>query len=221
MYTLSATPRTTKRAKDELVKLRIPAVLYGQGINPTVLSLPKSEFVRVYSAAGSSSLVDVTIEGSGTVKALIKDTQVDPRTMDVIHVDLHQVRMDQAITVEVPLKLVGESAAVKVHGGTLVKSLDTVMVKCLPADLPHEIEVDLSKLATFEDAITIGSLALPKGVEIEGDASITIATVSAPLTEEQLKALEASSIGDVTAVKSEAEEKRAAKEAAAKEAEAK
>lgn len=221
MYTLSATPRITKRAKDELSKLRIPAVLYGQGGPATGLSLPKSEFVRVFAAAGSSSLVDVVIEGASTVKAIIKATQVNPRSMDVIHVDLHQVRMDQMMTVEVALKFVGESAAVKVHGGTLVKSLDEVTVRCLPADLPHAIEIDLSKLASFEDSITVGSLTLPKGVEIDEDASITIAKVSAPLTEEQLKLLEQSSIGDVTAVKSDVEEKRAAKEAASKEVEAK
>lgn len=215
MYTLSATSRTTSRAKDELKKLRIPAVLYGQGVNAQTLSLPKTEFSRVYAAAGSSSLVDVTIEGAGTVKAIIKATQVDPRTMDVIHVDLHQVRMDQELTVEVSLKFVNEAPAVKVLGGTLVKSIDSVTVKCLPQNLPHELEIDLSKLATFDDAITVGSLALPTGVTIEGDQTLVIAKVAAPLTEEELKKLEESSIGDVTAVKSETEEKRAAKEAAA------
>ncbi len=222
MYTLSATPRTTIRAKDELKKLRIPAVMYGQGVNSQNISLPKTEFSRVYAAAGSSSLVDIAIEGAGTVKAIIKATQVDPRTMDVIHVDLHQVRMDQELTVEVSLKLIGESSAVKVLGGTLLKSIDTVMVKCLPQNLPHVLEVDLSKLTSFDDAITVGSLSLPAGVTIEGDQTLVIAKVAAPLTEEELKKLEESSIGDVTAVKSEAEEKRAAKEAAAaKEAEAK
>lgn len=221
MYTLSATPRSTPRAKDELKKLRIPAILYGQGITPQGLSLPKTEFSRVRAAAGSSSLVDVTIEGGATVKAIIKATQVDPRTMDVIHVDLHQVRMDQELTVEVALKFINEAPAVKVLGGTLVKSIDSVMVTCLPQNLPHELEVDLSKLATFDDTITVASLALPAGVTIEGDQTLMIAKVAAPLTEDELKKLEESAVGDVTAVKSDTEEKRAAKEAAAKEAEAK
>lgn len=222
MYTLSATPRTTIRAKDELKKLRIPAVLYGQGVTPQTISLPRTEFSRVHAAAGSSSLVDVTVEGAGAVKAIIKATQVDPRTMEVMHVDLHQVRMDQELTVEVSLKFVGESAAVKVLGGTLLKSIDSVTVTCLPQNLPHELEIDLSKLATFDDAITIGSLVLPTGVTIEGDQTLVIAKIVPPLTEEELKKMEESAIGDVTAVKSEAEEKRAAKEAAAaKEADAK
>lgn len=221
-YTLSATKRTSmgKRSKDELAKMRIPGVLYGQGIESQAVSFPKTEFSRVYAAAGTSSLVEVTVEGSTPVKAVIKAVQVDPLTMAPMHIDLYQVRMDKTMTVEVPLKFVGESAAVKVLAGTLIKSLDEVTVECLPADLPHEIQVDLSALATFEDAITVGTLSLPKGVTIKGDANTTIATVAAPLTEEQLKKLEESSVGDVTAVKSDADEKRAAKEAATKEAEA-
>ena len=217
-HTLSATKRATagKRAKDELANLRIPGILYGQGVETQAVSLPKTEFSRVYAAAGSSTLVDVVIDGAPAVKALIKDLQVHPLTMDVTHVDLHQVRMDKALTAEVPLKFIGESAAVKTLGGTLVKAMDMLVVECLPADLPHEIQVDLAALATFEDAITVGTLALPKGVTVRADKDATIATVAAPLTEEQLKKLEESSIGDVTAVKSDVDEKRAAKEAAAK-----
>ena len=223
MYILSATLRTTKRAKDELAKLRIPAVLYGQGVVPQSLSLPKTEFSRVFAAAGSSSLIDVQIAGGETVKAVIKAVQGHVLSLEPVHVDLHQVRMDQMMTAEVSLKFVGESPAVKVHGGTLIKSMDSVTVRCLPGNLPHEIDVDLSVLVTPENAITVGSLVLPKGVEIENEASATIATVAAALTEDQLKKMEESSVGDVTAVKSDVEEKRIAKEAAdaVKEAESK
>ncbi len=221
MYTLSATSRATKRAKDEFKSFRIPAVLYGQGVLPQSVSLPRTEFVRVLSAAGYSSLIDVSVEGGAMVKAVIKAVQSHPLTLDPMHVDLHQVRMDEEMTAEIPLKFIGESAAMKVLAGTLVKSLDKVTVKCLPANLPHEIEVQLSMLATFEDAITIADLVLGTGVVVEGDAGVVIATVAAPLTEDQLKKLEESSIGDVTAVKSDVDEKRAAKEAIAKEAEVK
>ncbi len=217
IYPLSATKRTNlgRGAKKELKISRIPAVLYGQGVETQVLSLPKSEFLRILTSAGSSSLLDVTVEQAAPVKALIKDVQVDPRTMAPIHVDLHQVRMDKEITAEIPLKFIGEAPAVKVGGGTLVKSLDNVVVVCLPANLPREIEVDLAKLATFDDAITVSHLSLPAGVTIKADADVTIATVAAPLTEEQLKKMEESSVGDVTSVKSDVDEKRAAKEAAA------
>lgn len=216
IYQLSATKRINvgRRAKDELKQARVPAVVYGQGVETQLVSLPKTEFSRVYAAAGRSSLLDLSVEGAGAIKVVVKAVQVDPVSMNAIHVDLHQVRMDKEITAKIPLVFIGESAAVKVMAGTLIKSMDSLIVHCLPGDLPHEINVDLSKLATFEDSITVGTLDLPKGVRTEKDVHDTIATVAAPLTEDQLKALEASEVGDVTAVKSEVEEKRSAKEIA-------
>jgi large subunit ribosomal protein L25 len=219
-YAITATTRTKigKRAKDELLEHRIPTVMYGKGVASQSISLPRAEFVKLLSTAGFSSLIDVTVDGGSAVKAVIKEVQLHPLRNTPTHVDLHQVRMDEKMTVQVPLKFVGESAAVKADGGTLVKSLLEIEISCLPANLPHEIEVNLGALKTFEDAITIANLSLPTGVEATGDASLTIATVSRPLTEEELKKLEESSIGDVAAVKSEADEKKAA-EAAKKAAE--
>jgi hypothetical protein len=86
--------------------------------------------------------------------------------------------------------------------------------------LPHEIEIDLSKLADFEAAITIGSLTLPAGVKSTADAELTIATVSRPLTEDELKKMEEGTTVDVTAIKTEGEEKKAAEEAKKAEEEA-
>ncbi len=211
-YAISATTRTKigKRAKDELLVHRIPTVMYGRGVAAQTLSLPRAEFVKLLSTAGFSSLIDIAVDGTSPVKAVIKEVQLHPLRNTPTHVDLHQVRMDEKMTVQIPLKFIGESAAVKGDGGTLIKSLLEVEVTCLPANLPHEIEVDLSALKTFEDAITLADLKLGTGVEITGSAKLTIATVSRPLTEDELKKLEESSIGDVATVKSEAEEKKAA-----------
>lgn len=220
-YAISAATRTSmgKRSKDELKKMRIPAVIYGKGVEARSIALPRSEFLKLYAAAGFSSLIDITVEGQSPVKAVIKEVQLHPLTNEVTHIDLHQIRMDEKMTAKIPLKFVGESMAVKADGGTLVKSLDEIEISCLPANLPHEIEVDLSKLVTFEDAITIGSLSLPAGVETTDNLEATIATVSRPLTEEELKKLEESSIGDLSTIKTEGEEKR--EEAAKKEEEEK
>ena len=217
-HALAAQTRTEtgRRAKNVLAEGMIPAVIYGHGTEPQAIKVNQSEFRKVYRSAGMSSLIDLTI-GSNTVKAVVKEMQVDRVQMTPAHIDFHQVRMDEEMTAEIPLKFIGESAAVKVLAGTLVTNLDSIEVSCLPASLPHEIEVDLSQLATFDDVITIGSIALPAGVSATQDADSVIATVAAPLTEEQLKKLEESEVGDVTAIKTEAEEKKAAE--AAKKAE--
>lgn len=202
-----------KSAKDELRQQKVPGIVYGQGITSTSISVGRSDLFRLLKQAGSSSLVDLTIGAESPVKVLIKATQMNPVTSDIIHVDFHQIRMDQELETEVPLKFVGESLAVKSEGGTLIKSLDAIMVRCLPANLPHEIEIDLSKLATFDDAINVGSLTMPTGVTALTDADVTIATVAAPMTEEQLKKLEEGEQVDISAIKTEGEEKKAEEEA--------
>ncbi len=216
-YAITAQPRTKlgKRAKDELKEMRIPAVMYGAGVEPKPISVGRSEFIKIYDTAGQSALIDVSVGSESPVKVLIKELQVDPITMHPVHVDFYQVRMDKEIEADIPLVFVGESSAVKNEGGTLVKSMDEVTVRCLPGDLPHEMQVDLAALATFDDAITIGSLVAPEGVEFVDEPELTIATVARPLTEEELKALEESQVGDVSAIKTEAEEKKEAEAAEA------
>lgn len=215
--TLTATTRTKtgRQATQVRASNNIPAVIYGHGVEARVISIPVPEFRKVYAKAGSSSLVDVKVDDGAPVKAIIQEVQLHHLTMQPQHVDFHQVRMDEKMHANVPLAFTGESAAVKGLGGTLVKTLDAVEVECLPADLPHMIEVDIAVLATFDDAVGVADLKLPKGVTVLTDANQTIATVEAPLTEEEMKKLEESQLGDVTTVKSEGEIKKAEEEAKA------
>ena len=215
-HSIATTTRTAlgRRAKHVQDSAQVPAVVYGNGIPSKSIQVGRADFRKLYKAAGTSSLIDLTLDGGAAVKALIQEVQVNPISMEPYHVDFRQIRMDQELTIEVPLKFVGESAAVKSLAGMLVHPISEIKVKCLPADLPHEIEVDLSVLKTFDDVITIGSLAMPKGVTVVDDESVTIAVVTAPLTDEQLKKLEDDAkVGDVTAVKTEAEVKKAAEDA--------
>mgnify|MGYP001589199987 CR=1 FL=1 len=207
--------QTGRQATQVRAAQQIPAVIYGHGIEARAIAVPVAEFRKVFARAGSSSLVDVKVDAAAPVKALIQEVQLHHLTMQPIHIDFHQVRMDEKMHARVPLKFTGESAAVKALGGTFVKTMDAVEVECLPADLPHEIEVDIAALNTFDAAITVAGLKLPQGVAVLDDAKQTIATVEAPLTEEELKKLEESQLGDVTAVKSEAELKKAEEEAKA------
>jgi large subunit ribosomal protein L25 len=214
-YALTAQPRTKigRQAKQELAEMKIPSVVYGRGIETQSVSVPRSEFLKVFKQAGYSSLIDLAINATAPVKVVIKSIQAHPLTQELEHIDFHQIRMDEEMTARIPMVFFGESAAVKTDGGTLIKSLDELEIRCLPADLPHEIQIDLSKLKTFEDAITVASLVLPKGVSAATEGDVIIATVARPLTEDELKKLEESAIGDVSTIKSEGDEKKAAEEA--------
>jgi len=212
---LTADTRTAmgRRAKHVLDTENIPAVVYGRGVEPRSVQVKRGEFRQVYKAAGHSALVDLTVAGATPVKVLVKEVQVHPLTLDPVHIDFHQLNMNETLTTSVPLRFIGESAAVKALAGTLTTPFRSLKVRCLPADLPHDIEVDISVLATFEDSISVGDLNIPKTVTVLDSEDATVATVVPPLTEEQLKKLEESTVGDVTTIKTEAEEKKAADEA--------
>jgi large subunit ribosomal protein L25 len=99
---------------------------------------------------------------------LVKDVQYDLLKRTPVHVDFQQVRMDEMITVEVGLKLVGESMAVKSDGAVLVESLHSLKVECLPADLQHEIEVDISSLDKVGQVIHVSDLPLKSSWKLVG-----------------------------------------------------
>ncbi len=203
------------KTKPKKLRLKnvLPAVIYGRGIESKSVMADYNAFHKAIKAAGESTLLDLEIEGDGTVKALIKDWQVDPISNRYTHVDFYQVNLKEKLKTEIALNFVGESPAVKEQGGSLIKTLDSVLVECLPTDLVHAIDVDVTMLRTFDDMITVKDLKIPEGIHVLENPDETIAKVEAPMTEDQLKALEASAVADVTAIKTEAEEKKAAEEA--------
>ncbi len=157
---------------------KIPAVFYGFKKDVTSLSVDKKEFIDAFKVAGETSTITLKTS-NGDFNAMIHDVQVDPVKGDVIHVDFLSVDMNKPIEVNVPLEFVGESVAVK-EGGVLVKVMHELSVSALPANIPQHIEVDISKLSTIDDIITLGDLKLPTGVTFtEEDLSVVVASVTA------------------------------------------
>jgi len=168
----------------------IPGVLYGGEAKPVSLTIDYVSFAKLYNEAGESSLIDFKVGDSAPVKVLIHELQYDPIKGKITHVDFRQINMNKEMHATVELVFIGESPAVKGLGGTLIKNLDSVEIKCLPKDLVSEIQVDLSVLNTFEDVIHVKDLKVPTGISISDDLEQVIAKVAAPLTEEELKAME-------------------------------
>ncbi len=180
----------------------MPAVAYGQGGPATSLSVSQSDFLRLFRDAKYSALFDLSIDDAEPVKALIQDVQFHPVTMDMVHADFRLIRMDQPLEVSVPLHFEGESDAVKL-GGTLLHVMEEARISCLPKDLPKSILVDVSRLKTLEDRITLGDLPLPAGVQLLQATEELVAAVEAPRSAEEQKRLEEGDIGDVAAVQAE------------------
>jgi large subunit ribosomal protein L25 len=136
-----------------------------------------------------------------------------------IHVDFYEVKMTEKLTATVQLEFIGESNAVKALGGTLVKNLTEVEVECLPADLPHQIDVDITTLNTFEDTILVKDLNVSDKVEIKVEADEMVAKVQPPRDVEA--ELAEPIVEDISAVEGAAEDKPAEKGAEGAEGEAK
>ena len=187
---LIANTRAAGQADQVRQNGQIPAVVYGPDIDPVSVALPYREFSKLLETARGSTLIDLAVDTKEPMKVLIHDIQHDPVQGRVIHVDLLQINMKRELTANLEIRFVGEAPTVKEGGGTLIKGVETVSIRCLPKDLMSYIEVDLSQLTSFDDIIHVSDLALPPGIAVLAQPDTVVAKVNAPLTEEQLKAME-------------------------------
>ena len=177
MLTLNAKIRDPKINLDFIRKNgELPAVFYGAGVENNAIVISKSEFKKIWNKAGESTTVKIKTADS-LVDVLIHEVQTNPVTDEPIHVDFLVVDMNKKIKVEIPLEFTGISEVVKSGLGNLVKVLHQVEVEALPKDLPHEINVDISKLVNLDSLIFVSDLILPKGVEIVNKENEVIASV--------------------------------------------
>src|SRR4051794_24137100 len=173
--------RETRRLRRQGV---VPGVLYGGG-DPVAIRVEERELRRALTgAAGLHSILDVEIDGTGTSHAsILKDYQLDKVRGGVIHVDLHEVRLDRPITASVSVHLRGGDEAPGVReGGVLSQPLREIQVEALPLEVPEHIDLDVSHMATG-DTLRIGDVVVPEGVKFLDDPETVVATVTAPTRE--------------------------------------
>lgn len=220
--TLKATSReiTGKKVKNLRLQGLVPAVMYGKDKKGQSVQIDAKDFMKAYEKAGSSALIDLTVDDKNAGKVLIQDVQFDPVLDTPMHVDLYTIKMDEEITTQIPIKFVGESPAVEEQEGNFIANYDEVEVECLPGDLVSEIIVDISGLKTFDDNIKIADLNVPAGIKILDDAEQVVALVNPPRSEEELAEMEAEAAADAEKAGIEKMEADADAQKAEKEAEA-
>ncbi len=173
----------SQQAQEILAAGYIPAEVYGHKQPNYHVQVERREFEKLFRSVGETHLVELDIEGEGVFNVLIKDVQYHPVTDQIEHIDFYIVKMDEKLTTQVPLEFVGVAKAVRELGGILVKSKNSVQISCLPADLISHIEVDLSKLNTFDDVIHIKDLPVPDSVEILAEPDEVVCSVVPPKVE--------------------------------------
>lgn len=209
---LTAYPRTLVR-RTATRKLRttgrIPAVIYGKQAEPQNLEVDNKALSDLIKHAVSETLlVDLTVEKDARAKrlALVQEIQHHPMSGKVLHIDFHEIKEDEKVSVSVPVEAIGEAAGVKTGGGTLEHVLHKLKVRCLPKDLPEVINVDVTALEIGR-AVHIGEIPAIPGVEILGDKGAPVFAVAAPVTEEQEAAAAAAApAGEVEMIKEKKEE---------------
>lgn len=205
--------------RDKSVKLdllrkegRLPAVFYGKKEASTPISVSKIDFLKAWKEAGESTVINLETP-NGVVESLIHDVDFDPVTGNPRHADFYVFEKGHKVKIDIQLEFVGVSPAVKDLGGVLVKVMHEVKVEAMPKDLPHNIEVDISSLTSFDSQILAKDLSLPNGVELIENGEEVVALVSAPREEKE----EESKPIDLSAIEVEKKGKEETEEAPAEE----
>jgi large subunit ribosomal protein L25 len=160
---------------------RVPAVIYGSGRETESLSLQLAEFDKMLQRiAGGSTIIDLQVEGT-EVRVLIREVQRHPTRKTVTHVDFLEVHAGEALTLEVPLALVGTPDGVRNGGGVLEQFLRESEIEVLPKDIPERGKVDVEAL-TIGDSLHVADIAV-ENAKILTDAKTTVCTVVPPRVE--------------------------------------
>ena len=164
----------------------IPSVIYGGKGEPMLAQSAYNDTEKVLKAAGYHSTIDLAVDGKNLM-VIVKAIDIDPVTRRIVNVEFQEVSANKAVEATTPIVLINYEAseATKLHY-VLSQVMEEIEVKAKPADLPKEIEIDASKLATTDDKITVADIVLPKGVELadkELKSDQVIATVYDPAAE--------------------------------------
>jgi large subunit ribosomal protein L25 len=147
-----------------------PANMYGHGLDSVSLQVDTRKLKQTLARAGKTDLISLKVAGAAApVMVLVRDVQKDYLNKDMLHVDFYQVNMSEKIKADVPLVFTGEAPALKKKNVSLLHLMDTLHVEALPDHLPHNVQVDMSKLIDTEHAIFVKDITLSEGVTLLSD----------------------------------------------------
>src|SRR5579864_6874528 len=212
---LNAFPRALGRragAKKLRTAGRIPAIIYGRQAQPQNLEISSKEMEDlIHHSVSENLLVDLAVKDDARPKrlALVQEVQHHPLNGKVLHVDFHEIAENEKVTISIPVETTGEAEGVKTEGGVLEHVLFKIKVRGLAKDIPEFVTVDVSHLMIGQ-AVHLGEIKTPPGVELIGDKQIPVIAVAAPRTEEEeaAEAAEAATAaaGEVEMIKEKKEE---------------
>ena len=182
--------KTTGSAKSRQVRRLnlIPGIVYGGDAKPMNIQADRKAYDRIYHQhAGESLIYHLNLVDDGKkvsdFPAIIKDVQLHPVTDEIIHIDFNRISLDKEIEIKVKVLPKGEAVGVKRDGGTLEHLMWELEVICLPTNIPHHLEADVTNLGVH-DSIFVKDLVLPAGVSTKHDPESVVITVAGSMREE-------------------------------------
>jgi large subunit ribosomal protein L25 len=192
MPTVIVAQARTPGGKNANLRLRksgkIPAVIYGPGKQPIVVSVDPNDVRSIlHSETGRNTIFVISVDGSEQNNAMVKDYQLDPVKGNLIHTDFLEIAMDRLLELTVNIELIGEPEGVKIDGGIMDFVTRSIEVECLPADIPESIKLDVSHLK-INDYLRVKNIQADAKGKILSDPEIVLVTIVPPAKEEEAPA---------------------------------
>jgi len=156
-----------------------PAHLFGNGVESLSLQCDTEALQNVINRKGTTRILNIQIQGEKETRSVfIREIQRNPMTGLLLHVDLYQVNKTDRIKMAIPIVLVGIAPALKLKTNLLEQITSELTVESLPADLPPQIEVDISILASSNQAITVRDLNLGPNISVDAQPEQILVKIS-------------------------------------------
>jgi large subunit ribosomal protein L25 len=195
--------RTTGSSESRRLRTadRVPGVVYGHGMDPLSVSVARRDLrVALSGESGMNTILDLTVNGE-VFPSLVKDIQRHPVKRNVQHIDFIQIDLNEEVTVNVPVRLVGESKIVEAEGGLVDVTMNVIEVTTTPGNIPSAVVIDISEM-DMETTIRVADIVLPAGVAATADPEypvVTVLTMRTPVLDAEADAIEAAAAADGTA----------------------
>ena len=191
----------TSAARRARLQNKVPAVVYHSGVEATPLSVDK---ISLNKALRTGQMIfEVNVEDKNQF-VLVKEIQYHPVTDEIIHIDFQKVKEDEKISLEVAIRSTGESQGVKL-GGLLVQILNSVTIKCKPAEIPEFLEIDVTDME-MNTNLFVKDITLPEDVEMITAEDIAVVSVQEPKEEKEEEVVEAAEMDEAEESSSDQEE---------------
>ncbi len=175
----------TSAARRTRLQNKVPAVVYHSGVEATPLSVDK---ISLNKALRTGQMIfEVNVEDKNQF-VLVKEIQYHPVTDEIIHIDFQKVKEDEKISLEVAVRSSGEAQGVKL-GGLLVQMLNSVTIKCRPAEIPEFLEIDVTDME-MNTNLFVRDITLPTDVEMLTADDIAVVSVQEPKEEKEEEVVE-------------------------------